>query len=157
MLLLLLLLLLLLQLKPLGLNCLLNTNAQSDSYSTFVEHMLRNLVFQRQAQGGGATLLGPLPSAGGVLPELPEIGVGRGAGGAGVGGEWIRSDAYSDMVSCDSCDASCLLAPVIGFSSNVATSFKRLMELQVPPLLQRRCGGVAAAVSPFCEGASMSA
>jgi len=45
--------------------------------------------------------------------------------------EHVRSEAYGDFVSCDTADASYLLAGVIGFSEAVASSFSRLMELQV--------------------------
>lgn len=115
------------QLKPLGLNCLLNTNAHSDAYTTFIECTLRDLVQQRQAQGRDG-LRGALSGAAGGLPGLPEGGGGAERGG---GGDWIRSDAYVDMVSCDSCDASHFLAPVIGFSPGVASTFNRLLELQI--------------------------
>ena len=121
------------QLKPLGLNCLLNTNAHSDTYTTFIECTLRDLVHQRQIEGGGL-----LAGAAVGLPPLPGVSrSGGGCGGVGAGGggnlglNWIRGDPYFDIVSCDSCDASYLLAPVIGFSPGVATTFNRLLELQI--------------------------
>jgi hypothetical protein len=120
------------QLKPLGLNCLLNTNAHSDAYTTFIESTLRDLVQQRQAEGCGG-LRGVLSGAAGGHPGLPGMPAGGGGatGGGGGGCFRFRSDPYVDIVSCDSCDASHFLAPVIGFSPGVASSFNRLLELQI--------------------------
>eukprot|EP00960_Hanusia_phi_P054979 762829-Hanusia_phi.AAC.2 len=86
------------QLKPLGLNCLLNTNAHDDDYSMFVERVLRERAQTRTRANHR---------------------------------EHVRSEAYGDFVSCDTADASYQLAGVIGFSDAVASSFSRLMELQV--------------------------
>ena len=118
------------QLKPLGLNCLLNTNAHSDTYTTFIECTLRDLVHQRQVEST-PVVLGSLSSLGGLPGGSRGGGAGLSGGGSSSGGGWVRSDAYIDMVSCDSCDASYLLAPVIGFASGVASTFNRLLELQI--------------------------
>jgi hypothetical protein len=117
------------QLKPLGLNCLLNTNAHSDAYTTFIECTLRDMIYQKQMSSVHAvgSIVGGL---GGNAASRSAAGVGGGSGVEGQGA-WIRSDAYVDMVSCDSCDASYLLAPIIGFSAGVATTFDRLLELQI--------------------------
>jgi len=87
------------------------------------------MIYQKQMSSVHAvgSIVGGL---GGNTASRSAAGVGGGSGVEGQGA-WIRSDAYVDMVSCDSCDASYLLAPIIGFSAGVATTFDRLLELQI--------------------------
>jgi hypothetical protein len=70
------------QLKPLGLNCLLNSNAQAQQHALAVEETLRTMA-ARHPHGGHPR------------------SVPRG-----------RGDALAGLASCDTADASRMLAPV---------------------------------------------
>jgi uncharacterized protein YcfJ len=73
---------------------------RQDVYTTFIESTLRQMVYQRQDDTSGAVAGSELGAvAGGVMGGSRSAGGGAGAKASGRAGDWLRSDAYSDMVS----------------------------------------------------------